>query len=225
MQSCLCLGAVMNCEKSRKNGGICLAMASFCNRYESVLDVGCGPYELMYVRNDEKTVGVDISNFILRILLNCGFQGHAGQADSQHLPFRNKSFDCLVSNQLIEHMTSLKAIKKVVNEMQRISGNIMIITPNSAFCRRIHDPTHFFFFTTRDLKKIMPSFEIYASNLLPTQTLNYYFLYDSPQLRKMPFIGALVFNMLRMIESSRFVSWLNKKLWVGIHLIAVKHDA
>lgn len=148
-------------------------MASFCNNYQKVLDVGCGPYELIAVKNDVNSVGVDISGVALRILKNHGFLGHVIQADCQYLPFKDGSFDCLISNQVIEHMPSLKALNATIKEMLRVSRNLMIITPNSVFRRRIHDETHFFFFTVRDLKKYLPSFEIYASHFPPTQTLRY----------------------------------------------------
>jgi len=197
-------------------------LASFCNKYEMVLDVGCGPYELMAIRNNVNTIGVDLSNVALSILLNRGFQGHVVQADCQYLPFKDESFDCLISNQVIEHMPSLTALETTIKDMCRVSRNLMIVTPNSVFHRWCHDETHFFFFTVRDLKKILPSFEIYASHLPPTQTLRYYFLYDSPKLRNFPLIGALLYDAFRMLDSSSLLSWLNKNLWVGNHLMAVK---
>jgi len=194
----------------------------FCSKHKRVLDVGCGPFELIALGNNANVVGIDISKTFLRILLNCGFRGTVVQCDCQHLPFKKQSFDGLISNQLIEHMTSLTRVKETISEMQRVSEDTIVVTPNSAFYRRMHDPTHFFFFTVKDLEKIMPSFRIYASNIPPKETLGYYFLYGSPRLRKMPFIGPLIFNVFRIIDSSKFLSLLNKKLWVGRHLIAVR---
>ncbi len=197
-------------------------LASFCRKHKTVLNVGCGPYELMAVKNDEDVVGIDISDVALEMLLDYGFKGQVVQADCRHLPFKSQSFDCLVSSFVIEHLTSMTALETTIKEMQRVSENIMIVTPNSAFFRRQNDPTHFFFFTTRDLNRMMPSFKIFASNLPPTQTLRHYLLYDSPKLRKLPLVGSLLFDAFRLIDSSNFFLWLNKKLWVGNHLIAVQ---
>jgi ubiquinone/menaquinone biosynthesis C-methylase UbiE len=61
----------------------------------------------MVIRNNVNTIGVNLSNVALRILLNNGFQRHVVQADCQYLPFKDGSFDCLISNQVIEHMPSL----------------------------------------------------------------------------------------------------------------------
>lgn len=100
-----------NCYEAQKTEkgwqDLFATIASFCNKYEMVLDVGYGPYELMVIRNNVNTIGVDLSNVALRILLNNGFQRHVVQADCQYLPFKDGSFDCLISNQVIEHMPSL----------------------------------------------------------------------------------------------------------------------
>jgi len=197
-------------------------LASFCSGFKTVLDVGCGGYELLAVRNDDNAVGVDICKATLKMLRKKGFKGQVIQAACQHLPFTCNAFDCVISNQLIEHMTSIASIRQTVNEMERASNNIMIVTPNSVFRRRIYDPTHFFFFTTRSLQEHLPNFKIYASQKPPIKTLNYYLLYSSPRLTRMPLIGNLIFKFFEKLDSSKFLAWLNKKLWVGTQLIALK---
>lgn len=198
--------------------------ARFCQGYEKVLDVGCGPYELMAVRNDKSAVGVDVSKAALKKLKSFGFKGHVVQADCSHLPFSDLSFDCVVSNQVIEHMLTEEALRDSIEEMQRLSRRVMIITPNAAYCRKIYDPSHFFFFTTRSLKRIIPKFEIYAVNPPYNQTLNYYLQYDSPRIKRIPIIGKTIFSICVKIDSSKFLNWLNKKLWPGSSLVAIKID-
>lgn len=199
-------------------------MAKFCEGYESVLDVGCGPYELMAIWNDENAVGVDVSKAALRKLKSFGFKGQVVQADCAHLPFRDLSFDCVVSNQVIEHLLTEEALQNSIKEMQRLSRRVMIITPNAAYGRKIYDPSHFFFFTSRSLKRIMPKFKIYAANPPYTQTLNYYLQYNSPRLRRIPILGETIFFMCSKIDSSKFLNWLNEKLWPGSALVAIKID-
>jgi ubiquinone/menaquinone biosynthesis C-methylase UbiE len=198
-----------------------ITLASYCNGFESVLDVGCGPYELMVVRNNNTAVGADSCKAALITLKKNGFQGQVVQASSQKLPFKQNSFGCVVCNQMIEHLTTVESIKQSIGEMERVSGNIMVVTPNSIYRRRIYDPTHFFFFNTRSLKEIMPDFEIYASGDLGHQTLDYYLLYSNPRLRRIPHMGNLV-KLLETIDSSRPMKRLNKRLWVGANLIAIK---
>lgn len=197
-------------------------LASFCSKHKLVADVGCGRYELLVIKNSEDSVGVDISRSSLRALLNDGFLGHVVQCDCKLLPFKDGCFDCLISNQVIEHMTSKKNLNKLLNEMIRISSNLMIVTPNSAFRKRIHDVTHFYFFTVRDLNKLLPDFKIFASSLPPENVLRYYFLYHSSSLRSVPLLGPLIYQTFLRLDSSRLMSWINKRLWVGDHLVAVK---
>jgi len=197
-------------------------IASFYVRDQIVLDVGCGPYELLAIRNDENAIGVDLSREALRFLKNIGFRGQVIHADSLHLPFNNNSFDAVFSNQVIEHMLTIDEVKSLVLELERLSSHVMLITPNAAYNRRVHDPTHFFFFTTRSLRSIVPGFKIFATSQPPKNTLGYYLVYDSPKLRQAPLIGKFIIETLRKMDSSKTLSWLNRKLWPGTNLVAIK---
>lgn len=197
-------------------------MADFCQGCKKVLDVGCGPYELVAVRNDENTVGIDVCKVALKKLKSFGFKGQVVQADCSYMPFCDLSFDCVLSNQVIEHMLTKEAVQNLIKEMQRLSKRVMIITPNAAYGRKIYDPTHFFFFTARNLKQFVPNFKIYSTNPPYTRTLAYYLLYDSPRLRRIPIIGKAIFSICSKIDSSKVFAWLNKKLWPGSALVALK---
>jgi hypothetical protein len=70
----------------------------------------------------------------------------------------------------------------------------------------------------------MPNFEVYAANPPYTQTLNYYLQYDSPRLRQIPIVGKMIFSICSKIDSSKFLKWLNKKLWPGSNLVAIKTE-
>lgn len=58
--------------------------ARFCHNYKKVLDVGCGPYELVAIRNDESVIGIDVSKVALKKLKSYGFRGSVVQADFTH---------------------------------------------------------------------------------------------------------------------------------------------
>jgi SAM-dependent methyltransferase len=197
-------------------------MADFCHKCKKILDVGCGPYELITVQNDENAIGIDVCKVALKKLKSFGFRGQVVQAEGSCMPFRDLSFDCILSNQVIEHMLTKETVQNLIREMQRLSNHIMIITPNAAYGRKIYDPTHFFFFTTRNLRQLIPNFKIYCANPPYTRTLAYYLLYDSPRLRRIPIIGKVIFSICSKIDSSKLFEWLNKKLWPGSALVAIK---
>lgn len=98
----------------------------------------------------------------------------------------------------------------------------MVITPNTAYNRKVHDPTHFFFFTTRRLKSIAPSFKIFATSHPPQNILGYYLAYDSPRLRQVPLIDKFIIKTLKKVDSSKMLSWLKRNLWPGKNLVAIK---
>jgi SAM-dependent methyltransferase len=211
----------MNCKRTVLLGKNYSFMASFCAHHQTILDVGCGPYELSTIINDEKAVGVDLSREALKFLKNLSFRGQVVQADSLHLPFIDNSFDAVVSNQVIEHMLTVDEAKQFVSELERLSNHVMLITPNAAYNRKVHDPTHFFFFTTRSLKSIAPGFKIFATSQPPKDTLGY-LVYDNPKLRQVPLIGKFIIRMLKKMDSSKTLNWLNRKLWPSINLVAIK---
>jgi SAM-dependent methyltransferase len=197
-------------------------IASFCVHHQIILDVGCGPYELLAIRNSENAIGADLSREALKFLKNIGFKGQVIQADSLHLPFADNSLEAVFSNQVIEHMLTIDEVKKFVLELERLSSHVMVITPNTAYNRKIHDPTHFFFFTTRSLKSIAPNFKIFATNLPYENTLGYYLVYDSPKLKQVPLIGKFMIKTFKRIDSSKMLNWLNRKLWPGSNLIMIR---
>lgn len=186
-----------------------------------LIDIGCGPWELFYIKNTPDTIGVDISKAALLNLKKLGFIGSLIVADCRHLPFKHKGFDHAICSEVIEHMASKEEVIRLIEEIRSISENVIITTPNSNFRLKIRDPTHFFFFTTKDLKRILPDFKIYRSNVPPKNIVREYIPYDSPKLRRF-IIGRFIAYIFQKIDSSNFISILSARLWGGTHLVAIK---
>lgn len=82
----------------------------------SILDVGCGDTVLTYSLN-KKAVGIDVrapKKTNIKFFLY----------DGENIPFRDKSFDCLMCNFVLHHS---KRPNKLLNEMCRVTKKRIII--------------------------------------------------------------------------------------------------
>ena len=90
------------------------------------LDIGCGSSHI--ILDLDNAIGLDIQIRKLRFVRNFGGQGIAGSAFA--LPFADKSFDCVVSSQVIEH---LPLDQRLFAELERVlqpGGQLIIGTPD-----------------------------------------------------------------------------------------------
>jgi len=197
-------------------------LKAFSARSKRLLDVGCGSWELVGIKNDANTVGLDLSKTALLSNRKLGFIGDLILADCRFIPFRDGSFDHIICSEVIEHMSTLEDVIKLIDETKRIAKNILITTPNCALRYKIRDPTHHFFFTLNDLKRIMPNFRFYTSNIPPKRIIQRYLPYDSPKLQRFPLIGRLIVNLFKTIDSSKLTSFLSFKIWRGMQIVAIK---
>lgn len=93
-----------------------------------ILDAGCGrefPFTKEFVAEARMAVGIDMTE------LKPGLAGVCGvRADLQRLPFKDNSFDMVISMSVLEH---LQEPEKVFHEFSRVlrpNGMVILQTPN-----------------------------------------------------------------------------------------------
>ena len=100
---------------------------------DDFLDIGCGSGYLLNQAVCKRGVGVDISDVMVKTARrNCKNNGKKFivQSDAENLPFKNRSFNKIVSTEVIEHI--LHPIT-LLEELERVSKHdtvIVITIPN-----------------------------------------------------------------------------------------------
>lgn len=92
------------------------------------LDVGCGTSLIIQSLNN--AVGMDYSMSKVRFLRRYGLPLLRGSAFA--LPFREASFDCLISSQVIEHIRFDQSLFAEMRRVLRPGGTLIIGTPDYA---------------------------------------------------------------------------------------------
>lgn len=91
-----------------------------------VLDAGCG--SSLIIQSLNNAVGMDISMGKLRFLRRYGIPLLRGSAFA--LPFKDNSFDCLISSQVIEHIPYEEPLFSEMRRVLRPGGTLIIGTPD-----------------------------------------------------------------------------------------------
>jgi SAM-dependent methyltransferase len=107
------------------------------NRYaihnSMILDVGCGNGLSAYMLNEygHRVIGTDISSFFLSDSAQLQNDRLKYQVcDALDLPFVDKSFDVVCSNELIEHVTDARRALMEMIRVLKNDGLMMIMGPN-----------------------------------------------------------------------------------------------
>lgn len=96
-----------------------------------ILDIGCGE-GVIASRFNGKVIGVDISKNALKYGKENYKKVKFVPASAMNLPFKDDSFDCVTSFELIEHLTH-EDMHKCLKEIKRVcssNGRVVISTPN-----------------------------------------------------------------------------------------------
>lgn len=102
---------------------------------KSVLDVGCGEGNIMSkINSDNKynVTGVDLHRPYLRQAKELGAYRKLLYGDIRRLRFKQKSFDAVMSSQVIEHLTKKEGLK-LIKVMENIASDKIIIGTTNGF--------------------------------------------------------------------------------------------
>ena len=139
-----------------------------------ILDVGCGTgiLDITSVMNGHALISTDLSQERLEILKTTlnkipeSLKLHLIRADGFRLPFKDQSFDVVISSHVLEHLSNPK---EFLGEMSRVIANdgyIYLYTPSDYHGIRIlrslgiiHDPEDHVVegFSPEGMRKIMPN--------------------------------------------------------------------
>lgn len=99
----------------------------------SVLDLGCGSGELLYVLIKEKKVrgqGIEIDEQAIYKCVARGLNVFHGDIDSGLAEFKDKSFDYVILNQSLQQ---IKHVEPVLNDALRVGKKVIVGFPNFAY--------------------------------------------------------------------------------------------
>lgn len=126
---------------------------------KDVLEVGCGTcYGMGKMLTGLKSiVGIDISLDALRYgqLAYPENRLKAVQADCEALPFPDKSFDAVISFEVMEHLPDSKKYLSEISRVMQDGGYLFLSTPNKRFLE--YNPYHLKEYTAEDLKEALHS--------------------------------------------------------------------
>ena len=105
-------------------------LESHLNNGEVVLDAGCGrKSNLRLVKKRLTTVGLDHYKPYLKESRKKSLHDKYVLGDVRRMPFEDKSFDVVVSVEVLEHMPKKDGLK-MLKEMERVARRIVLTTPN-----------------------------------------------------------------------------------------------
>jgi ubiquinone/menaquinone biosynthesis C-methylase UbiE len=106
-----------------------------CQHIETFLDVGCGTGEYIVeaAKISDSPIGLDLSSAYLRRIKRKHENAILIQADARTLPFKNKSIDCILCSETLEHLPQAEI---AIQEIARVARkNLIISTPNYGLLR------------------------------------------------------------------------------------------
>jgi len=134
---------------------------------KSVLEVGCGIGPALSIVKGCR-VGLDVSHTILRVAKVLWPEIEFVVGSASDLPFREETFDCAISSEVIEHLEPHDAVRSLreVSRVLRFNGRAVITTPNrrslwnSSFLTRLSKGLgtyHLALYSVAELMQLLPN--------------------------------------------------------------------
>lgn len=93
-------------------------------KYSLVADIGTGNGKYLNYRKDITIIGNDVCNGLLNIIVDKSSKCNICCADALHLPYRNETFDAVISIAVFHH------ISKSMNRLRFIEEVTKVLKPN-----------------------------------------------------------------------------------------------
>lgn len=117
-----------------------------------ILDVGCGIGD--YLSLTPNSTGIDINEFNIKYVTDIGLK--AFLLKDEIFPFNADSFNSVVLDNVIEHLTSPKSLLSEIKRVLKKDGNLIIGIPGIKGYSS--DDDHKNFYTLETLKNLMEKF-------------------------------------------------------------------
>lgn len=154
-------------EASQSDHPALQAITQLCQG-KHVLEVGCGEGSKLSALPASFAVGTDISFTGLKLARH--HLANAVQANSERLPFKSNSFECVISLFTLEHLTDPQT---VINDMIRVTrpgGLIIFLAPNFGAPNRA-SPCHSGSRIKKLITGFMADFNFFSQPTIPWQTV------------------------------------------------------
>ncbi len=126
-------GKVWAEEKSR----FYTTLTQYKEKNKRVLEIGCGAgggtLYLKSILEPKEIIGVDISKTAVEKAQKKGINAHTINVSEEKLPFKNETFDLVVTFEVIEHVFDTGAFIEEINRVLKPGGTLFISTPNLAW--------------------------------------------------------------------------------------------
>lgn len=125
----------------------------------NILEVGCGGGALLafFKQRGHTATGVDISEEAVSLASRTAPGCKVMRAEAGRLPFRDGSFDRLVSHHLVEHLSDLAGALEEWGRVLELGGIMAVCTPNRLYPspRIFDDPGHVRIYDMQELLAVV----------------------------------------------------------------------
>lgn len=134
----------------------------------TVVDLGCGAGELLWVLGPKLGIGIDISEEAIQIARSRVRRYEFRVGDAGKPPLADESVDCIVSLHLFEHLPEPEVALRAWHTAITPGGRLVILTPNAAFSHpeEFEDPDHKHLYHGEELAVLVAEAEFTISRVM-----------------------------------------------------------